>query len=158
MVTMILLGLAAWIATSTIVEAEIFRDVREAIEKLHNRYDNWFTYKLKYLIGCHMCTGIWVAAVIALFVAPIASSGIVGWGLTALAIKGIAHLFLVVHKLGDSITEYYKGRSLLDQIEFDEDRLDADALHFTDGTVTLEDGIVIVKGRTVDDPWKCLEG
>lgn len=99
---MILLGFAAWIATSTIVEAEIFRDVREACDRLHDRKQNWFTYKLRYLIQCHMCTGIWVASIIALFVPPIVASGIVGWGLTALSIKGIAHLILVVQKVGES--------------------------------------------------------
>jgi hypothetical protein len=113
MFTMLLLGLAAWIATSTIVEAEVFRDVREAIFKLYDRRPNWWTYKLKYFVKCHMCTGIWVSAVIALFVAPVASSGIVGWGLTALAIKGIAHLALVVQKLAEARTDWLNNDSIL---------------------------------------------
>jgi hypothetical protein len=103
MVYAILLGLATWIATSIIVEAEIFRDVREAVDKLHENHPNWFTYKLRYLIQCHMCTGIWVAATISLFVPPVVGAGVVGFGLTALAIKGIGHLFLVMHKVGDAI-------------------------------------------------------
>lgn len=103
-VTIFLLGLAAWMATSTITEAEIFRDVREACEKLHDRKQNWWTYKLQYLVKCPMCTGIWVSAVIALFVPPIASSGLVGWGLTTLAIKGFAHGFLILQKLAESRT------------------------------------------------------
>lgn len=102
MAVLILLGLAAWIATCTIVEAEVFRDVREAVDKLHERKNNWFTFKLRYLIHCHMCTGIWVSGIIALFVNPIVSGGFFGWALTALAIKGIAHLTLVVHKLGEA--------------------------------------------------------
>lgn len=109
MVVLIILGFAAWIATSTIVEAEIFRDVREAADRLHNKYNNWGTYKLRYLIHCHMCTGIWVSALIALFVSPVVSSGFVGWGLTALAIKGIAHLLLVVQKLAESYTDKNKA-------------------------------------------------
>lgn len=113
MITTILLGLAVWIATSTIVEAEIFRDVREAITKLDIRYSNWLTHKLRYFIGCHMCTGIWVASIVAFFVAPVASSGIVGWGLTALAIKGIAHLFLVVQKLAEAKTDWLRNDSIL---------------------------------------------
>lgn len=113
MLTMLLLGLAAWIGTSTIVEAEVFRDVREATDKLHDKYDNWLTYKVRYLVHCHMCTGIWVSAMIALFVAPVASSGIVGWGLTALAIKGIAHLALVVQKLAEARTDWLRNDSIL---------------------------------------------
>ncbi len=108
---LIMLGLATWIATSIVVEAELFRDVRCFIDKLHGRYDNWLTYKLRYLIQCHMCTGIWVAAIVAIFVPPVASSGIVGWGLTALAIKGVAHLLLVIHKAGESWTNYLKENS-----------------------------------------------
>jgi len=107
LITMLMLGLAVWIATCIIVDAEIFRDVREAVNRLYTAHPNWLTYKLRYLIQCHMCTGIWVAAIVAFFVPPVASSGIVGWGLTALAIKGIAHLFLVVHKLGEALTDNY---------------------------------------------------
>lgn len=103
--TIFLLGLAAWMATSTITEAEIFRDVREACEKLYENHPNWWTYKLQYLVKCPMCTGIWVSALIAFFVPAIASSGIVGWGLTALAIKGVAHGFLILQKLAESKTD-----------------------------------------------------
>jgi hypothetical protein len=130
MVMMILLGLAAWIATCIIVEAEVFRDVREAITKLYKRHPNWWTFKLKYFVECHMCTGIWVAAIIALFVPPIVSSGIVGWGLTALAIKGIAHLFLVVHKLGEAKTDWLKNDTILNAFgpEDDEDDFPHEAI------------------------------
>lgn len=109
MISLIILGFAAWIATSTIVEAEVFRDVREAADKLHDKHNNWWTYKLRYLIHCHMCTGIWVSALIALFVSPVISTGFVGWGLTALAIKGIAHLLLVTQKLAESYTDKNKA-------------------------------------------------
>lgn len=104
MITFLLAGFAAWIATSTIVEAEVFRDVREVTDKLHEKYNNWGTYKLRYLIHCHMCTGIWVSALIALMVPAFVSGGILGWGITALAIKGIAHSFLILQKLGEAIT------------------------------------------------------
>jgi len=116
MVVAILLGLAAWIATSTIVEAEVFRDVREGCDKVHAKFNNWWTYKLRYLLHCHMCTGIWVSAVIALFVPPLVMSGFVGWGLTALSIKGIAHLFLVVQKLAESITDSQKSNQELNKL------------------------------------------
>lgn len=105
MVVIFLAGLAAWIATSTIVEAEVFRDVREACDKLHKKRDNWWTYKLRYLIHCHMCTGIWVSALIAIFIPVFVSGGIVGWGLTALAIKGVAHSFLVFQKFFEAKTD-----------------------------------------------------
>jgi hypothetical protein len=105
MVTIFLAGLAAWIATSTIVEAEVFRDVREACDKLHDKHDNWWTYKLRYLIHCHMCTGIWVSAIAALCIPAFVSGGIIGWGLTALAIKGIGHSFLVLQKLFEAISD-----------------------------------------------------
>lgn len=117
MVTFILLGFAAWIATSVIVESEIFRDLREACDKCHSRWNNWFTYKLRYLIYCHMCTGIWVSAIIAIFVPPFISSGIVGWGLTALAIKGIAHLLLVIQKWAESKTDLNKSDELLNGVK-----------------------------------------
>jgi hypothetical protein len=101
---MLFAGLAAWIATSTIVEAEVFRDVREACDKVHNKHNNWWTYKLRYLIHCHMCTGIWVSAIVAIFIPPIVPISVIGWGLTALAIKGIAHSFLILQKLAEGIT------------------------------------------------------
>lgn len=101
-------GLAAWIGTSTIVEAEVFRDVREACDRCHAKFNNWWTYKLRYLVHCHMCTGIWVSAIIALFIPPLIPIPIIGWGITALAIKGIAHSFLVLQKLGESITDRNK--------------------------------------------------
>lgn len=104
MVLIFLAGIAAWIATSTIVEAEIFRDVREAIDRLHDRKNNWGTYKLRYFIQCHMCTGIWVSAIIAIWIPPLVTVPVVGWGLTALAIKGIGHSFLVLQKLGEAST------------------------------------------------------
>lgn len=111
MISLIILGFAAWIATSTIVEAEIFRDIREGCDKIHSRFNNWWTYKLRYLLHCHMCTGIWVAAIISLFVTPVIGSGFVGWGLTALAIKGVAHLLLIIQKLAESKTDLNRSEN-----------------------------------------------
>ena len=108
LILIFLSGLAAWIATSTIVEAEIFRDVREAVDRLHSNKNNWFTYKLRYLISCHMCAGIWVAALIAIWIPPVVSVPVIGWGITALAIKGIAHSFLVLQKWLEALTEQSK--------------------------------------------------
>jgi hypothetical protein len=113
--TAIFLGFVTWIATSTIVEAEVFRDAREGFDKLHNKHDNWWTYKLRYLVHCHMCTGIWVAAIISLFVSPIIGSGFIGWGLTALGIKGIGHLLLVVQKLAEAKTDWLMRYAIKDE-------------------------------------------
>jgi hypothetical protein len=109
--TLLILGLAAWIGTSTIVEAEVFRDVREACDKLHDKHNKWWSFKLRYLVHCHMCTGIWVSAILALFVPPLVASGFVGWGITALAIKGVAHSFLVLQKLGEAWTDKAKSEA-----------------------------------------------
>jgi hypothetical protein len=123
---MLLAGLAAWIATAIITEAEIFRDVRDACDKLHDKHNNWWTYKLRYLIHCPMCTGIWVSAIIALFLTPIVSVPVVGWGLTALAVKGIGHLFLIFQKLAEAFTDQAKNKAaaqewdLADRIEWKE--------------------------------------
>lgn len=114
---LLLAGLAAWIATSTIVEAEIFRDVREGCDKVHEKYNNWWSYKLRYLVHCHMCTGIWVSAIVALFIPAFVSGGLFGWALTALAIKGIAHSFLVLQKLGESVTNAHQAKA--DALEWD---------------------------------------
>jgi len=111
MLLIFLAGLAAWIATSTIVEAEVFRDVREAIDRLHDRKNNWGTYKLRYFIKCHMCTGIWVSAIIALFIPPVISVPIIGWGITALAIKGIGHSFLVLQKYFEAKTNEHNAQA-----------------------------------------------
>lgn len=104
--TLVVAGFAVWMGTLVLVEGEIFRDFRELFDKLHNRYENWLTYKLRYLVGCHLCTGIWVAAIASLFIPPLIGSGFVGWGLTALAIKGVGHLILVVQKLGEAKTRF----------------------------------------------------
>jgi len=116
-IVLLLAGLAAWIATSTIVEAEIFRDVREGCDKVHEKYNNWWSYKLRYLVHCHMCTGIWVSAIVALFIPAFVSGGLFGWALTALAIKGIAHSFLVLQKLGESVTNAHQAKA--DALEWD---------------------------------------
>jgi len=117
MVLILLAGLAAWIGTSIIVEAEIFRDVREAIDRLHDRKNNWWTYKLRYLIQCHMCTGIWVSGIIALFVPAIVSVPVVGWGITALAIKGVGHSFLILQKYFEAKTSEHNAQADLRKID-----------------------------------------
>lgn len=119
----LLAGLAAWIATAVITEAEIFRDVRDACDKLHDRHNNWWTYKLRYLIHCPMCTGIWVSAIIALFLTPIVSIPVAGWGLTALAVKGIGHVFLIVQKAAEAYTDRQKSQTEWSQFDL-EDRME----------------------------------
>lgn len=120
MVTIFLAGLAAWIATAVITEAEIFRDVREACDKVHDKFNNWWTYKLRYLIHCPMCTGIWVSAIIAFFIPPFVASGFIGWGLTALAVKGIGHGVFVFQKLAESIIDRKKAQTEWSQFDLED--------------------------------------
>lgn len=58
----------------------------------------WKSGTLKWLtllVSCKMCAGTWIGLLVALFVAPIVSVPLVGWVLTGLTLKGIAHLILI---------------------------------------------------------------
>lgn len=108
---LVFLGIANWLATTILVEAEITRDYRDWINSRYERTSEvfhprkkWAWYKLKYLVGCHLCTGIWVGLVMALFIPPVIGTPFVGFVFTALIIKGIGHLTLVAHKLGEAIS------------------------------------------------------
>lgn len=119
---LIFLGIANWLATTILVEAEITRDYRDWIGKKYD-YANehprsrsaWGWYKLKYLVGCHLCTGIWVAIVMAAFVPSVIATPVVGFGLTALIIKGIGHMVLVLHKLGEATSNMANARAESDR-------------------------------------------
>lgn len=132
----IFLGIANWLATTILVESEVTRDYREWINRKADTAANRKAYflggndrkwnftetekqvrlrvnrvaflwnKLRYFVGCHLCTGTWVGLVMAAFIAPIVSIPFVGWVLTGLTIKGIGHLFLVVHKAGEAWTQH----------------------------------------------------
>lgn len=131
MTVAILAGFAVWLATLTLVEGEIFRDMREAVDRLHKRHNNWWTFKLRYLTQCQLCTGIWVAGIVALFINPVIGSGFFGWGLTALAIKGIGHLILVFQKWIEAVTDAAKS----DAVSLNGENDWADCLGFSEEKV-----------------------
>lgn len=117
-VLLIFLGIANWLATTILVEAEITRDYRDWIGKRYdeaNEYprsrSTWAWYKLKYLVGCHLCTGIWVGIVMAAFITPVIATPVVGFVMTALIIKGIGHMVLVLHKLGEAASNHANARA-----------------------------------------------
>lgn len=80
--SVIALGLVCWISTTVLVESELCRPVRERLRG-----------KLAYLIGCHLCTGTWIAfALVAFFGSPWAEW--YGFIAGALLVKAVAHLVL----------------------------------------------------------------
>jgi hypothetical protein len=100
----VLLGLANWIATTIIVESELFRPLRDRLaweaDRAYRPFGSWrFTVlsKLQYLVGCHLCTGTWVALIEACFVTLGLSSGLPGIVLSALVFKAIGHTALNVN-------------------------------------------------------------
>ena len=112
---MLMLGVANWFATTLVVESELFRPLRQWIGKHvpddpeSFRDEVWF--KLSYLVGCHMCAGTWVALVMALFVPPLVAVPVVGYLLTALAIKGIGHLVLLLNNMGNATIDRHRAQA-----------------------------------------------
>lgn len=119
----IALGLINWIATTIIVESEIFRPMREAIQfrRVHKfdlplemtdgqrmvisqyeRRTSKLWEKAAYFVGCHMCTGTWVGLAEAVFIGSI-FSGFVGIVASGLLFKAIGHLTLELVALGRSL-------------------------------------------------------
>jgi hypothetical protein len=49
--------MAAWQATTIVVESVLFEDVRRLVRRVALRVHST---KLAYLLGCHLCTGTWV--------------------------------------------------------------------------------------------------
>lgn len=107
---MLMLGVANWFATTLLVESEIFRPLRQWVGHRTEVADaGWrlaFWEKARYMIGCHMCAGTWVALAMALFVPAVVNVPVVGWLLTALVIKGIGHLVLLLNNVGNARIEY----------------------------------------------------
>lgn len=84
---LLVLGLACWICTAIVVESEIMRPIRERCTHP----------KLRYLVGCHLCSGIWVAAgLVAAWFGALAPARFV---VTLLAVKGIGHGLLVLQRV-----------------------------------------------------------
>lgn len=116
----LLLGLACWLLTTIVVESEITRSLREWV---HGReeiaahtidlyepgergawrfvVESWVAHHVRYLLGCHLCTGVWVGLILAL-VQP--SSPLGNTILDGLAYKAIAHLVLVAVNATNTIT------------------------------------------------------
>lgn len=114
---MLMLGVANWFATTLIVESELFRPLRDfpaerynnAVAKESHRGAAFWS-KIRYLVGCHMCTGTWVGLAMALFV-PWVVGGFAGYLMTALVIKGIGHLVLMLVNMGEAAIERYRAQA-----------------------------------------------
>lgn len=101
--SVIALGLVCWISTTILVESELCRPLREWVDArrvkpvgppvLGRARRVWWADKLAYLVGCHLCTGTWVAfALVAFFGSPWAEW--YGFIAGALLVKAVAHLVL----------------------------------------------------------------
>lgn len=126
---LLFLGVANWLATLILVESEVTRDYREWIGRradyanefpIVNPLKAFLWHKLRYLVGCHLCTGTWVGFLMALFITPIVSVPVIGTVLTGLVIKGIGHLFLVIHKAGESYSTHKNQQ--INQLQFEHDK------------------------------------
>jgi hypothetical protein len=62
------------------------------------------TTKLKYLVGCHLCAGMWVSLAIAAFLPPVIGPWVVGWVLNGAIIKAVAHIVLGVQHALEAFT------------------------------------------------------
>jgi hypothetical protein len=89
-------GLVCWIATTIIVESELFRPLRDTVVKRRWEHpdDRSVWQGIDYLLRCHMCTGVWVGIAEALYLGPIYGRGVLGIVWTGLLIKAVAHLIL----------------------------------------------------------------
>lgn len=74
----------------------------------HKRFDRtrevaW--RKARYLFGCHLCSGCWIAAaVVAVQPLHVYRAGFVGFLFDAALVKAVAHLTLVVQKAGEGLS------------------------------------------------------
>lgn len=109
MTSLIFLGVGNWIATLIVTDSELSRPLREWVTGRYLDADDAdFRYggkssahrtylwrQAKYLLGCPLCVGLWVALAQAIaLVHPILGHGVIGITLTALAIKAIGHASL----------------------------------------------------------------
>lgn len=97
---LVLMGIANWLATTLLVDGVIFAEVRELVKRNEGR--GWICAKAAYLVGCHLCTGTWVALTMALFVPAVVDVPVAGTVLTGLVIKGIGHLVLLLVNMGNA--------------------------------------------------------
>lgn len=106
-VEVLYLGLVCWLATTVIVESVLFAPARVSVQRWAVRHGrprrggrrpSWRD-SLAYLVGCHLCTGIWVGLAIALVAGGPFDQPLVGWALSGLTYKAIGHLVLEVVRL-----------------------------------------------------------
>lgn len=60
------------------------------------------TFHLRYMIGCHLCTGMWVSLGIAAFLPPVVGPWFIGWVLNGAIIKAIAHMALALQHAAEA--------------------------------------------------------
>ena len=96
----LLLGAAVWLVTLIIVESELFRPLRlwvrgRALRSLARRRRTGVVWdRLRYLVSCRLCTGVWVGQA----VAHADGHGV----LMGLVLSAVAHLLLVVEHYAES--------------------------------------------------------
>ncbi len=127
--TVLFAGLIVWIITTILVESELTRPFREWIGTLYDeaatalavvkahpvtfrpkvrrrlRFYVSFLGKMRYLVGCHLCTGVWIGLLVALVLPGVRPFG-TGFGdivLAGLLFKAVAHIVLVLQKVGESL-------------------------------------------------------
>jgi hypothetical protein len=101
-------GLVNWLATWIIVEAEVFREVREWFKaKCASLPNKTLGKKLCYLVECQLCAGTWVGLGLSLFLGgPMeVSIPMIGWMLNGLLYKAVGHLILEVQANLMTMTE-----------------------------------------------------
>lgn len=99
-------GLVNWLATTIVVESELFRPLREWIggktwqytiyggKTAREDHYEWQRPKLAYFLGCHLCTGTWIGLAEACVLRPLPWSGLAGIAASGLLFKAVGHLVL----------------------------------------------------------------
>ena len=72
---------------------------------------SWFWHKMRYLVGCHLCTGTWVSMVLALFLPAIVSPAFFGWAINAMIIKAVGHLVLAAVNMANAKIDLLKAQT-----------------------------------------------
>lgn len=98
------LGAVNWIATEIIASSVIFKDVREAVDKVGERIVGRFPRigeKVCYFLKCALCVGVWIGfAEAAVFGGPLHPEGMWAWSAfiaNGLLYKAPGHLLLQIN-------------------------------------------------------------
>lgn len=107
--TFVALGIVNWIATTIIVESELTAPLRAWIVNRRDQADERYVAgamegqpwaylawrKVAYLVGCHLCVGVWVAlAEVSVGLFGVSIDGLAPLVGYTLLVKGIGHLIL----------------------------------------------------------------